>query len=92
MHIANRGFEEGIDWKVRVDMSKKSDTKKKTSSFNHAVANALFVRGTGGREEISTMTEFLDPRLYPSWRTDPLLVCYNSCIFNKYDKSVALLS
>ncbi|XP_053131321.1 tubulin delta chain [Hemicordylus capensis] len=96
MLIANARIEEGIDWQVRPPLPGLSPSQKpspnKAVNFNTSVANLVVLRG----KEVQTadLGGFRDPALYTSWLNAPdaLDVWKTPRAFNKYEKSVSLVS
>ncbi|KAL4223799.1 Tubulin delta chain [Mactra antiquata] len=80
MLIANAAMEEGIDWQVRLEDSRRS------------LANTLILRGKE-LDNIDT-SHFSDPRLYPSWSLQDtnLSVYRQPRIFSNYDKCATLIT
>lgn len=80
MLIANAAMEEGIDWQVKLEESRRS------------LANLLILRG----KDLDTADAgaFSDPRLYPVWALpDRALALYKQPrMFNNYEKCATLLT
>lgn len=80
MLIANAAMEEGIDWQVRLEDSRRS------------LANLLILRG----KELNTcdLGLFLDPKLYPPWVPQGvgLSVYRQPRIMNNYEKCATLVT
>lgn len=80
MLIANAAMEEGIDWQVKLEESRRS------------LANTLILRGKD--LDVLDVGAFSDPMLYPSWvPPDSTLSVYKQArTFNKYEKCATLVS
>ncbi|XP_052800591.1 tubulin delta chain-like [Mya arenaria] len=80
MLIANAAMEEGIDWQVKLEDSRRS------------LANTLILRG----RDLDTVdtSSFSDPRLYPPWvPSDSRLSVYTQPrVFSSYEKCATLVS